>query len=270
MRYSLKQVIITHTKISNTKNYAGGRNYKMTTFSRAQAEELMKRTSIAINNNPKLNWLSFDKRQDLASIVYTKVCNYKPTEQYPDPIPCIDYLKTVACRQARKDSNNIITTGQRIADREADEVDAIKFELNLDGEETRFNPNFKIVSYDDYHEATGWEPAYPSMETQMIEYADDSRFEAQIEAYKASPIFPAMLKAALTHVEAGGTMKSFAENMGISAQTLMNRFKNAVKEAIDNTEPFLPIAFDVEIKTKPVKQVKKPARREVQEQYSLF
>ena len=250
----------------------------MTTFNRTQAEELMKRTSIAINNNPKLSWLSLDKKQDLASIVYTKVCNYRPTEKFLaehpgeeiDLIPCIDYLKTVACRQARKASNNIIVTGQRIAEREADELDSIRNELNLEGEETRFNPNFKTVSYDDYYEATGWEPACPSIETQIIEHTDETRFEAQMEAYKSSPVFPAMLKAAIAHVNNGGTFKSFAESMGLSAQTLMNRFKNAVKEATDNTEPLLPIAFDVTIKVKAVKQVKKAIRREIQEQYSLF
>ena len=204
-----------------------------------QMTETMKRIAIAINCT--MSWLSDDKKEDLKQIVAMNVMNYQPTEAFPDPIPCIEFLKVIAIRQAYKGKNDIAVKGQRVADREQQEMEEALEELNYDGEESRFSATFRTVSYDQLHEDTGWEPAIPSIEAQIIEHSEQTVRKNMVAVTKSNPFFPGLLAAVEKHFAEGGNMKSFAKINRLSGQTLKNRLQRAVKECNDKNQPFLPL-----------------------------
>lgn len=254
-------------------------------FNREQSEELVRRTKTAINC--KYGWLADDKKGDIIGLVWEAIMNYsvEDTIAYyqnrlveeqdelltatvaeqnkqlasiarslkqiasPDPVPTIEYLKTVIRGIVCEPKNGIMgNKRQQILNREERAFQKVEKKLNiLDAEESRYSKTYAEVSYDDYNAATGWEPAtqfiYPDFMTEDEDKIEEERAlerERKVAITKANPHFAGLLELATEHFNSGGNMAGLGEKLGTSGQTVKNRIQAAVKIANDPFRKPLP------------------------------
>ncbi len=249
----------------------------MTTYTTEQTIELMRLINIAIYK--VFGWLSEDKKEDLASVSYIALCEYESSAEYPEDLPYYPYVRTTVIRQAYNPDNYIVAVSHNRTPEEdleeqelVDGLNAIKFELNFDGEESKYSNSYREVSYEQLVAETGFEVSTPCIEQQIIERHEETLYELQVDTFKNSPMFNAILISAIDHVENGGTFKTFAENMGYSPQSLKNLIRRRVDQSNDPNNVMLPFAeymFNDAPKVK--KSYKQPVRfADTSVQLSLF
>jgi hypothetical protein len=221
------------------------------------------------NNSP-----CFEKLVNLIEVYQDQLTN-------PEPIPCIEYLKIIAVRQAFKPGNYIAVKGQRIAEQEAQQLEEALEEINLDGETSRFNPNYTDVSFNQLQEESGYEPVCHRLnpEQAMIQAEEDAVRDADeaiklqmLAVTRKNPFCGNWLNAVIEHFENGGTMKSFAAKFGMSGQTAINRIKRMVSDANNDDNPMLPfetVAAPV-IPVIPTRKQTKKATTNTHDQLTLF
>ncbi len=238
----------------------------MTTLTTEQSIELFRLISVSISKS--FGWLAEDKKEDLATVAYIELCEYKPSVMYPDAMPNYTYIHSAVVHIAYDSKNYIAISGQHKAEKDKETMAEVLEKLNLDGEESRFNNSFREVSYEEYVEKTGIEVSCPSFEQEVIDLAERldeekqiDEWEMQVNAFKNAPMFNAILISAIAHVDAGGTFQSFADSMGYSVQTLKNHMKKRVAQANDPDNTFLPFAEYMFTDKPKVKKEPRPAKK---------
>ncbi len=225
------------------------------------AIELLNRVNEIVEK--RMKWLSEDKKDELVSIIVGILFRYKPSEKYPAPLPNDAYIEKIM-RWNASNPDNFILAGNK------------KIKIEKNGELVEVNCNKKdkerpdeLISYEQYNEATGWEPSCQSVEQVIIERSERSVQENMIANCLKSPFFAGILKDAINHVNNGGTFLEYAESINMSADTLKNKIKSGVEE-INSKNQFLPFQ-EITITTKPiVKKTNKIVVKSGLQQLSLF
>ena len=132
----------------------------MTTLTTEQSIELFRLISVSISSS--FGWLAEDKKEDLATIAYIELCEYKPSAMYPEALPNYTYVHSAVVHIAYDSNNYIAVSGQRKAEKDKEKMAEVLEKLNLDGEESRYSNTFREISYEEYVEKTGIEVTCPS------------------------------------------------------------------------------------------------------------
>lgn len=213
---------------------------------------------------------------------YAKLTNllaaYQEQVNNLDTVPCVEYLKIIAIRQAYKPGNYIAVKGQRIAEKEAAELEKVLTDLNFDGVTSRHAVTFQTVSFDELQKSVGFEPTCHRLnpEEALIEAQENAINQKQVDNVKNSPFYAGYLQLAINHFNEGGNMNTYAASLGMSGQSAINRLKRMAREANDTEKPMLPFeaVADTTVVYVPVrptkKRIKTPVTATSDDQLTLF